>query len=81
MCHVCNVLALYWKRSESCKITRYAPLSRGVAGVRKRSIIINLPGSPNAVRESVPLLLPVVDHAIDKLQGDKGECAEILKNQ
>jgi molybdenum cofactor synthesis domain-containing protein len=54
-------------RAESLKITRHAMLSRAVAGIRGRSLIINLPGSPKAVRENMAVLLPVLPHALELL--------------
>lgn len=51
-------------RAESLKITRHAMLSRGVAGIRGQSLIINLPGNPKAVRENMAVLLPVLPHAL-----------------
>lgn len=54
-------------RAESLKITRHAMLSRAVAGIRGRTLIINLPGSPKAVQESLDILLPVLPHALDLL--------------
>lgn len=54
-------------RAESLKITRHAMLSRGVAGIRGRTLIINLPGNPKAVQESLDILLPVLPHALDLL--------------
>ena len=56
-------------RAESLKITQHAMLSRGVAGMRGQTLIINLPGNPKAVRESLDLLLPVLPHALDLLSG------------
>ena len=64
-------------RAESYRITPYGPLSRGVAGTRKRSLIINLPGSPRAVSESMRILIPMLDHAIEMLQGGPKDCASI----
>ena len=58
-------------RAESLKITRHAMLSRGVAGIRGRSLIINLPGNPKAVRESLEILLPVLPHALELLASDR----------
>lgn len=54
-------------RAESLKITRHAMLSRGVAGIRGRTLIINLPGSPKAVRENLEVLLPILPHALELL--------------
>lgn len=56
-------------RAESLKITRHAMLSRGVAGMRGNTLIINLPGNPKAVREGLDVLLPVLPHALDLLSG------------
>ncbi|MEW5988278.1 MAG: MogA/MoaB family molybdenum cofactor biosynthesis protein [Chloroflexota bacterium] len=54
-------------RAESLKITRHAMLSRGVAGMRGRTLIINLPGNPKAVKEGLDILLPVLPHALELL--------------
>ncbi len=51
-----------------------ACLTRGIAGVRGGTVIINLPGSPKAVAESVEVLLPILKHLIEKVKGDPGEC-------
>jgi len=56
-------------RAESLKETRMAMLSRGVCGVRSGTLIINLPGSPKAVKESFAVVAPVLAHAIDLLAG------------
>lgn len=61
-------------RLESLKKTPNAMLSRAVAGIRKQSIIINLPGSPKAVRENLSVVLPALSHAVEKLKGDTTEC-------
>lgn len=62
-------------RSESFKITPKAMLSRAVAGIRKNSLIINLPGSPKAVKESLDILIPVIEHGVEILRGDATDCA------
>jgi len=55
-------------RSESLKKTPMAMLSRGIAGVRGRTLIVNLPGSPKAVAECLEVLLPVLSHAVETLR-------------
>lgn len=62
-------------RAASLLKTPHAMLSRGLAGVRKRSLIVNLPGSPKAVRENLAVLLPALPHALAKLKGDPADCA------
>jgi molybdenum cofactor synthesis domain-containing protein len=54
-------------RADSLKITRHAMLSRAVAGLRGHCLIINLPGNPQAIGESLAILLPVLPHALDLL--------------
>jgi len=61
-------------RSESFKKTNRAILSRGVAGIRKESLIINLPGSPKGVRESLEIILKALPHGIEILKGQATEC-------
>lgn len=56
-------------RAESLKATPMAMISRGVCGMRSGTLIINLPGSPKAVRESFVVIAPVLSHAIDLLAG------------
>jgi molybdopterin adenylyltransferase len=55
--------------------TKRAMLSRAVAGVRGRTLIINLPGSPKAIREGLEAVLEVIPHAVEKIKGDPAECA------
>ncbi len=62
-------------RVESLKITPLAMLSRAIAGIRKNTLIINLPGSPRAVKECLEVILPTLPHAIEVLQGKSTECA------
>ena len=62
-------------RSEGLKKTQRAMLSRAVAGVKGKSLIINLPGSPKAVGESLSVIMEVIPHAIEKIKGDTSECA------
>ena len=62
-------------RMESYKITPRAILSRATAGIRKQTLIINLPGSPKAVRENLGWILPSLPHGLDILRGTASECA------
>jgi molybdopterin biosynthesis enzyme MoaB len=62
-------------RLESFKKTRRAALSRAVAGIKGNTLIINLPGSPKAVRENLEIILDVIPHAVEKIKGDTSECA------
>jgi molybdenum cofactor synthesis domain-containing protein len=55
--------------------TGRAMLSRGVAGTRGGALIINLPGSPRAVRESLEAVLEVIPHAVEKIKGSTEDCA------
>ena len=61
-------------RAESLKKTPHAMISRAVAGIRKQTLIVNLPGSPRAVRENLAVILPALPHAIEKIKGDPREC-------
>lgn len=55
--------------------TPMASLSRGLAGIRGQTLIINLPGSPKALMEIMPLIKEVLEHAVSKIKGDPNECA------
>jgi molybdopterin adenylyltransferase len=61
-------------RAESLKKTPHAMLSRAVVGTRGQCLIINLPGSPKAVRECLEVILPALPHAVETLEGQSGEC-------
>lgn len=61
-------------RAEGLKQTPRAMLSRAVAGIRGRTLIINLPGSVKAVRESLEAILPALPHAVEVLAGEAEEC-------
>lgn len=61
-------------RAESLKITPKAMLSRAVSGIRKNTLIINLPGSPKGAVENLQVVLPALPHGIDILKGEASEC-------
>lgn len=62
-------------RAYSLSITPRAMLSRGVSVMRNQSLIINLPGSPGAVKECLSYILPSLGHGIEIMRGITGECA------
>ena len=62
-------------RYASLRITPRAMLSRAQAGIRKGTLIINLPGSPKAVRENLEAVLPTIEHGLDMLLGGPADCA------
>jgi molybdopterin adenylyltransferase len=62
-------------RYASMKITPHAMISRAVAGIRGHSLIINLPGSPKGAKENLTVVLPALQHAIEKIKGDDRDCA------
>ncbi len=61
-------------RAKSLEITDRAMLSRAVSGIRGKTLIINLPGSPKAVRESIEVVLPILGHAVETLGGNTQSC-------
>ena len=62
-------------RMAGLKITNRAMLSRAVAGIRGKTLIINLPGSPKAVKEGLEAIMDVLPHAIEKIKGSTEDCA------
>ena len=62
-------------RAASLRITPRAMLSRGVSVIRGKTLIVNLPGSPKAVQESMDVFLDVIPHGLTLLRGEGGECA------
>ena len=62
-------------RAACMRITNRAMLSRGVSGIRGRTLFVNLPGSPKAVRENLEPVLPALMHGLEMLLGTKNECA------
>jgi molybdenum cofactor synthesis domain-containing protein len=68
-------------RAASLRVTPLAMLSRGVAGVRRRTLIINLPGNPKAVKENLAAVAAALPHAVATLRGEVGEhSAEASEN-
>jgi len=61
-------------RAASLKLTPQAMLSRAVAGIRGKTLIVNLPGSPKGVRENLAAILPALPHGLAILKGEAGEC-------
>ena len=62
-------------RQESLKKTPHAIISRAIAGIRGRTLIVNLPGSPKGAVENLAAIWPAVPHAIAKIKGDPADCA------
>ena len=62
-------------RARSMQITSRAMLSRAVAGMRKKTLIINLPGSPKGVQECLEVILPALEHGLAIMKGEASECA------
>lgn len=62
-------------RQASLKKTAHAMLSRAVVGIRGRTLIVNLPGSPKGALENLEAVLPALEHAVAKIQGDPSDCA------
>jgi molybdenum cofactor synthesis domain-containing protein len=63
-------------RSAGLEKTKRAMLSRAVAGVRGNTLIINMPGSPKAVKEGLEAIMDVIQHAIEKIKGSTEDCAD-----
>ncbi|NSW82354.1 MAG: MogA/MoaB family molybdenum cofactor biosynthesis protein [Syntrophothermus sp.] len=63
-------------RAYGLQKTPRAMLSRGISGIRKKTLIINLPGSVKGARESLEAVIPALDHALETLQGRANECGQ-----
>jgi len=63
-------------RAYSLSITSKAMLSRGASGIRGKSLIVNLPGSPKAVRESLEYIIQPLEHGLEILTGKTSECGQ-----
>jgi molybdenum cofactor synthesis domain-containing protein len=63
-------------RQASMKVTPRGMLSRAQAGIRGGTLIINLPGSPKAIRENLEAVLPSLSHGLEMLRGPKSDCAQ-----
>ncbi len=61
-------------RARSLEVTSRAMLSRAVAGIRGRTLVINLPGSPKGVKECLEVVLPALEHGLAIMKGEAGEC-------
>ncbi|RKY89859.1 molybdenum cofactor biosynthesis protein [candidate division KSB1 bacterium] len=69
-------IAEFIRAKGACKTER-AYLSRGIAGIRKKTLIVNLPGSPDGVKDAVTTLTAIIPHAIEVLRGDVKDCQKI----
>ena len=63
-------------RMESFKKTPHALISRAIVGIRRQTLIINLPGSPRGATENLQFILKAIPHAVEKIKGDPSECAQ-----
>jgi molybdenum cofactor synthesis domain-containing protein len=64
-------------RARSLEKTPHAMISRALAGIRGETLIINLPGSPKGAVENLAAVWPAVPHAVAKIKGDQGDCAQV----
>ncbi len=62
-------------RAESLKKTPFGMISRGLAGIRGNTLVVNFPGSPKAIRETFPVIRPILGHAAQLLAGGVQDCA------
>jgi molybdopterin adenylyltransferase len=64
-------------RAASLLKTPHAMISRAIVGIRGTTLIVNLPGSPKGALENLEVLLPALPHALNKIQGDPSDCAQV----
>ena len=64
-------------RYASLQVTPRAMLSRAASGIRGKTLIVNLPGSPNAAKENLEAVLPSLSHGLQMLTGDSADCASL----
>lgn len=64
-------------RAASLRVTDRAMLSRGTAGIRGGTLIVNLPGNPKAARENLEAVLPALSHGLEMLSGQPSDCAKL----
>jgi len=62
-------------RQASMAVTPHAMISRALAGIRGRTLILNLPGSPKGARENLAVVMPALPHAVEKIKGGDADCA------
>jgi len=65
-------------RAQSLAKTPHAMISRAVAGIRGKTLIINLPGSPHGALENLAAVWPAIPHAVAKIRGDQSDCAPAI---
>lgn len=62
-------------RAESLRVTPHAMISRAVCGLKGKTLVVNLPGSPKGARECLEVVMPALPHALEVAAGDASECA------
>lgn len=70
-----------YMRMKSMEITPKGMLSRGVCGIRKNTVFLNLPGSPKGAIENLSFVIDTLIHGIEILKGEASECAEPMEEE